>query len=284
MRKIKLVTDNTCDLNKDYLEEKEIKVMPLPVTVSGITYLSDVNIDTKQLFEKIEETGEMPKTANINWYDFTEVFQELIAQDYDVIYIGIGQKLSSTYQNAILAAREFPEGRITILDSDNLSSGTGLSVVRIQKLIEEGKSVEDIIIEVNRFVPLVRAHFAINTFEYLHKGGRCSSMIRIIGTVLRIKPIIKVTNGKLDVAKKPMGIFKKAIDAQLDYLDRDKDNVDLDVIFITHCFALDEDIEYAKKGINMLIPNANIVVTNAGTIIACHCGPRTIGILYALKK
>ncbi|MDD3999789.1 MAG: DegV family protein, partial [Bacilli bacterium] len=185
--------------------------------------------------------------------------------------------------NAQIAASEFPEGRIRIVDSGNLSSGTGLLLLKAVKYRAEGDDLETIAKKVEKHIPLVRTQFAINTLSYLHKGGRCSGTSRIIGTLLKIKPIIRVIDGAMAVTKKPRGKYQKALDTLLEYLRNDAGNIDLDNIMITHCQAY-EDCEYLKMEVAKIEKAENIIGTKASAVISTHCGPRTIGILYLLKK
>ena len=120
--KVMIIADSTCDLNKDYLKENNIVILPLHVSFPGDDkdYLDGVNLDAETVYKKVEEIGNTPKTGAANVNQFIELFQKYIDENYDIIYTGIGSGLSSSYQNAVLASQEFPEGRIEIVDSQNL--------------------------------------------------------------------------------------------------------------------------------------------------------------------
>ena len=286
MRKIKIVTDTTVDLRPEYYTEHHIEVLPLYINIAGKTYADSIEITPDKLFKIINETGERPSTTCQNEFNFEAKFRELLSQDYDIFYIGLGSGFSATYANACKAQEEIGEeakGRIRCVDSANLSSGTGLLLMKAVKMIESGKTLDETADEITSLVPYVRSQFSINTLEYLHKGGRCSGTTRLFGTLLHIHPIIKVVDGKMVVAQKPMGHYKRALDTQIKNVLADKDVIDPDTITITHCMA-EQDVPYIKSILEPIFPHTHFVETQASCTVSTHCGPRTIGILYVLKK
>ncbi len=280
MKKIHIVTDCTSDLTKELIEKNQITVVPLYVTFGTESYRDGIDITTEDLYKKVEEYQKLPKTSAIPPAQFIETFAQFSPED-DVIFIGIGSNFSGTYQNAVLASAEFEN--VYVIDSQNLSSGTGLLLLKIAKLRDEGLEVAQIIEKINEYIPLVRTQFAINTLEYLHMGGRCSGTTKFFGTMLKIKPIIRVINGVMEVTKKPRGKFTAALDAILDYVRDDANNIDLDNVFITHSLAK-EDADYLKHELQEIIKPNNLIFSTASGVISTHCGPRTIGILYIVNK
>src|SRR5690554_435802 len=278
MRKINIVTDSTSDLSDELLKKFDIKVWPLYINFGEESFRDKVDIGAELLYKKVEEYGELPKTAALSPLKFHELFSEY-SKDEDVIYMGIGSQLSVNFNNARLAAEEFDN--VYLADSNNLSTGIGLQLLKMAKYRDEGLTAQEIVEKIKEVTPKVSTRFAINTLEYLHKGGRCSSTSKFFGTALNMKPIIKVIDGKMLAAKKPIG-FKKALNAMVSEALADKDNIDLDYIMITHSLA-DKDAIYLKK---KLESNGftNIYITKASGVISTHCGPRTIGILYILKN
>lgn len=283
MGNIRIITDSTSDLTPELYEKYGIEMLPLTVSIGGKTYEDVREINSEKLYELVKEHGELPKTSAATPAALIKAFEKHVAAGDDVLYMGIGANFSGSYQNALLAAGEFPEGRVRIVDSGNLSSGIGLLLLKAAKFRDQGLDLEEIARKVEELVPLVRTQFAVNTLAYLHKGGRCSGTSRIIGTVLRLKPIIRVVDGRMVVAKKPRGNFRKALDTLLDYFRNDLENVDPENVMVTHSLA-DEDAVYLKEEIRKTGKIENILETKAGAVISTHCGPRTIGILYLLKK
>ena len=284
--KVMIIADSTCDLNKDYLKENNIVILPLHVSFPGDDkdYLDGVNLVAETVYKKVEEIGNTPKTGAANVNQFIELFQKYIDQNYDIIYTGIGSGLSSSYQNAILASQEFPEGRIEIVDSQNLSTGTGLLVCKMVDFRNEGLDVHQIAEKVRELVPLVSAKFCIDRLDYLHKGGRCSGMTKLFAHLLNLHPVAKVINGKLTVYKTPRGKYRKAVDAQIQEFLEDLPNIDLTRVFVTDSGHMDGEDEYVIQELSKHMDPSKIIHTIAGCVISSHCGPKTIGILYILKE
>jgi DegV family protein with EDD domain len=277
--KVVIVTDSTCDLSPELINKYGIVVVPLLVTFNDEVYQDGVTLTTSKLYELVEEKKMLPKTASPSPSVFIEAFRPIIEAGKDIVYLGIGSGFSGTLQNAYLAKTEFEEGRIELVDSCNLSTGIGLLVLKAAKFASQGDDAKTIKRKLEEIVPKVHSQFVIDTFEYLHKGGRCSGMQALIGTMFKIKPLIRVVNNKMVVAEKPRG-KKMGLDAMirdiLSYVGR----LDKDAVMITHSFASEDEVEYIKEKLSTSIDVDNIYLTSAGCVISSHCGKGTIGILY----
>ena len=284
MKKLAILTDSTCDLTESLIKSNNIYVLPLYVNFGEKTYLDKVEIEPRRLYEMVDELGELPKTSAASPADFIKIYEELLKEYEEILYMGISGSMSSTLNNAYQASVILEmEDRIFVHDSWNLSTGIGLNVLKACKYRDQGLSGAQVLEKIKEFTPLVRSQFAIEKMDYLHKGGRCSSIAAIFGKFLKIKPIITVREGKMGVGKKPRGKMKVALEALLDYIREDLQNLDTDCVFITHTEAFEAE-EYLKEELSKLIPNIPVYVTYAGCVISSHCGPGTIGILYALKN
>lgn len=283
MNPVQIITDSTADLSKEVLDKYNIISLPLYVQFTDKTYKDGVEITTNELYDLVEKTGELPKTAAISPGDFIMEFKKHIDLGKDIVYIGIGSKISGTIQSAHIAALEFDLGRIHIVDSLNLSSGIGLLNLKAKDLCNQGLSALEIKNELDKIVPNVRSQFAIKILDYLHKGGRASGTAALVGKMLRMKPIIQVRNGELDVYKKPMGAMKRALNIMLDDYFMEDDNIDLDYVMITHTMAPIQ-LNYMKKLVNEKLKPKELIISEAGCVISSHCGPGTIGILYIVKN
>lgn len=282
MRKIKLITDSTCDLTDELLAKHNIDVLPLSVNFSDESFLDRIDINPEELYNKVSNTGELPKTAAVTIPQFEEIFTKYYNEGYDIIYMGISKTMSRTYENAIIASIEISEEHIFILDSMNLSTGISLLLLKASKYINEGLETKDIYAKLQEDNKKVLSQFVIDTMKYLHMGGRCSGIAAVLGTALSIKPIIAVRNGKMHVQRKPIGM-KKGLQLMLEQLKKDKDNLDPDHIFVTHSLNF-EACDYLTKEIRKEFPNIDIITTTAGCVISSHCGRGTIGILYMVKE
>ena len=283
---IRIITDSTCDLSKELIEKYNIRVIPLHVSFPGddTEYLDGVNINSEQLYDLATKLNVLPKTGAVNVVEFIKVFEEELAKGNEIFYVGIGSGLSSSYNNACIAREQFPDSKIVVLDGQNLSTGTGLIVIKAARLAKEGKSLEEIKEICEKAIPLVSAKFCIDRLDYLYKGGRCSGMAMIAAHALKIHPVAKVINNKLVVYKKPRGKYENAVEVQIDEFMHDLDNIDKSCVFITHSGRMGGIEKQIYDKISPYLDKENLFITEAGCTISSHCGPKTIGILYILKK
>ena len=284
---ITILVDSTCDLSEELVIENKIQILPLYINFGEESFLDRVDINVNQMFKKVADTGVMPKTAAISPARYLEAFKEELDKGNEVVTMGIGSGFSGSYQNANIAREELSDeekSRLHIIDSKNLSTGTGLLALKACKFRDQGLSGKEIKEEVEKLVPRVRSMFSIDTLEYLHKGGRCSGTTRLFGTMLKIKPVVRVVDGGMIVAKKPMGKYERSLQVQLDYVNHDLGNIDDDFMMVTHAVA-DKDAKYLQDQLARINHGVkNVYETSAGCTVSAHCGPRTIGILYIVKE
>ena len=282
---VKIISDSTCDLSQELIKENDIEIIPLLVTFNDDTFQDGVDIDAKKIYEEVAKRNILPKTSAVSAMALEEAFRKWVDQGYEVIYTGISSKMSSTYNNAVLAANEIGDDKVFVVDSKNLSTGIGLTVLKACRDRDKGLSAKEKVENMKYNIDRVKAQFAIERMDYLHKGGRCSGIARFAATLLRIKPIIFVRDGSMTVGKKPLGKIKVALDVMLKMLEEDKNNnnVDPEFIFVTDAIA-PESREYLIPKVKEMFPNTNVYSTIAGGVIASHCGPGTIGILYICKN
>lgn len=273
---IEIFTDSCSDLSQELISRFHIHVIPLYVYENGITYLDGKDITTLELFDLVKQSGSLPKTSAPSEGDFITQFDKAD----ESIFIGISSKLSASIQNAINASKSLKGKKIAVIDSMTLSSGIGLLVTQAAELRDQGKSFDEIVDEINRAVPRQNVSFVIDTLDYLFMGGRCSSMEHLVGSLLKIRPVIEVCpDGTLGVKTKIGGSRKKALNSMLDDFQGKLPNIDLHRVFITHTYC-DNDAEYLKTELLKLAPIEEVCITHAGSTIASHCGPDTIGILF----
>lgn len=286
MNKVLILTDSTCDLSTEIIKEYDIKVIPLHITFGEESLNDGVDIHLPELYKRVEEENIMPKTAACAPGEFIEFMEPYINEGYDIFYMGIGGKLSTTLQSFQIAAEEFDEGRCYCCDGSNLSTGTGLLVLKACKYRDAGMSAKEIKERIERRVPRMKSQFVVRTLDYLHRGGRCSSVVKILGGALRLRPMIVVREGKLKVGKKIIGLMKKAVGVMTDMFLKDLDHIDSEFVFITHTTDCDQslaDIDAKFKEAGVYDKVNHVYRTEAGCVIGSHCGPGTIGILYLMK-
>lgn len=280
--KIKIFADSTCDLPSTWIKEHDIGIVPLYVVFGEDSLRDGIDITPVELYAKVEETGSLPKTAAPSPSDFIAAFSQTIEQGDDILYISLSSELSSTYQNALIAADEMPPGRVTVVDSRNLSCGIGLLVMKAVHAANEGSSIPQIVDMLNGYTSQVESEFVIDTLEYLYKGGRCSGMQNLIGSLLKIRPVIKVVNGSMIPAYKVRGKKEKALDQMLNNaLDKIKD-MDNDLIIVVHAMA-ESEAHFLQKALQEKTGAREVILSTAGCVISSHCGPHTVGLMYTKK-
>lgn len=278
---IKITADSTCDLSPQLLSKYDISLAPLHVLVDADDYLDGVNITPKDIFHYVSVENKTCSTAAINTYEYEQFF-EPFAKKYDaVLHINLGSEFSSCHQNAQLAAQNF--NNVIIIDSKNLSTGSGLLVVEAAELAAKGCSAKEIEARILALVPEIEASFVIDKMDYLKRGGRCSSLEAFGATLLKIKPSIEVTNGKMEVGKKYRGQFASSLEKYVKDRLQNRSDIDTSRIFITHPDCPDELVEQVKEMVQREIKFDEILITNAGCTVSTHCGPSTLGILFKRK-
>lgn len=282
MNNIKLFSDSTCDLPKELLDKLNISIIPLYVVFGDETFKDGNDINVEGLYEKVDKLDILPKTSAPSPIDFYNAFKPYIDKGDSIIYIGLSSKLSSTILNAKIIEDEFQDSDITIIDSKNLSAGIGLLLLKAYELIESGMDKENIVEEIKSLVSKVKTSFIVDDFDFLHKGGRCSSIQSLMGGLLKIKPILKVNDGNIILGQKPRGKKRKAIDLTLQNIYKNKDSIDLNRIIVGESMAI-EDSLYIKEQLEKNMNFKEILLIEAGCVISSHCGKNTTGIYYIEK-
>ncbi|MCK8486063.1 DegV family protein [Paenibacillus sp. MBLB2552] len=283
MSNVKIFADSTSDLPSGWAERYEIGLVPLYVVFGEETFRDGIDITPPDIYRRVEAEGNLPKTTAPSPKDFMDAFGPYINQGRDIVYISLSSKLSSTYQNAQIAAAEFPEGRIHVVDSLTLCSGIGLLVMKAVQLAEKGFEAAEIAGQVAAMRPQVETQFVIDTLEYLYKGGRCSGMQNFIGSLLQIRPVLKLVDGNIIPAYKVRGRKEKAVQQMLDNAMADKDNMDQDLILVAHTLA-EEEAQRLAVILREQTGAREVAIAEAGCVISSHCGPHTVAIMYTRKQ
>lgn len=278
---IQLTADSTCDLG-EYAAERNIALMPLFVILGEEPYLDGVNIVPQDIFDFVEKTGKLPKTAAPSAQDYMDFFRPFVEAGKTVIHFGISDKSSSAYSYAAEAAKEFG-GKVFAIDTKALSSGQGLLVMKASDLLQEGKSAEEIVSEVNALRPLVNTSFIPDRLDYLYKGGRCSRMQMYGANLLKIHPLVEMKDGCLTAEKKYRGSMEKCISNYIDDLVAQYPSYDPTRCFVTHSSADPELVGFAKRKVGEKFGFKEVLETVAGSVITGHCGRNTLGVLFIAK-
>lgn len=282
MRPIKIISDSTADLPQELIEKYDIEVLPLSITLGENTYKDGIEVSADDIYKFYDETKGLPKTSAVSVLEYTEAFTPWVEKGYDIIHFTISSTMSACYQNACIAAVEL--GHVWSIDSANLSSGIGLQVVLAAELAAKGESAEVIAKHISEAKTRVDASFVLNQLEFLHKGGRCSSVAALGANLLKLKPCIEVVDGSMKVGKKYRGAYEKcALEYVRDRLEGN-DNIETDIIFITWAGIDAKLLKEIEKEVKKCHKFRTVIVNQAGSTITGHCGPGTFGVLYFRKE
>lgn len=278
-----LCADSTCDLSPELIAKYNVNILPLHVNVEDKIFSDGVDITPDDIYAVYREKKMLPTTSATNMEEYKDFVNPFIEAGNDVLFISLGSGISTTYNSARLAAEETPG--MYVINSGNLSTGMGLVVIAAAERIAAGLPIEQIVEEVTALTKRVEASFVLDTLEFLHKGGRCSTLAALGANMLKLKPCIEVDNedSKMAVGKKYRGALEKAL---AEYVaDRLKDRTDIDTsrIFITHSGISQERIDLVKSCVEQYQTFDEILITRAGCTISAHCGPNTLGILFVRK-
>ena len=281
MSNIRITCDSTCDLTAPLYETYRAQPVPLGVSLGDDFRRDGVDIKPQDIYAFAAATGSLPKTSAISVGEYEELFRSLTAQGDPVIHINLSSELSASHQNACLAAQMV--GNVYVVDSRNLSSGSGHLVLLARELADEGKSPEEIVAALEEARAKLDVSFVLQTLEYLHMGGRCSGVAAFGANLMKLRPEIEVIGGKMQVGHKYRGTMEKTILAYIRGRLEGRTDIDCHRIFITHS-GVPQDIEdKAVALVKELQPFREVIVTSAGCTISSHCGPNCLGVLFLRK-
>lgn len=281
MSKIKITCDSTCDLTKELYEKYDIAVMPLAVNLGDNLYRDGVDIDGPMIFDYVAKTGILPKTSAVSIAEYTDFFKPWVDEGCEIVHINLSSGLSSCHQNACLAAEDL--GNVYVVDSLNLSSGSGHLAIAAAELAAEGFEAKEIADRLNEMKTRLDVSFIIQELDYLHKGGRCSGVAAFGANLLKLRPCIEVVDGGMVVGKKYRGSTEKTIKEYIEGRLAGREDLQLNRIFVTHSHAPQEIVDEMVKYVKELQPFAEVIETVAGSTITSHCGKACLGVLFFKK-
>ena len=279
--KIKIISDSTCDLSAQLVADHDIALTPLTVIKNDEQFKDGVTITPADIFAHVDAGGALCTTAANSIGEYADIFEKYSA-DYDgIIMITIGSGFSACYQNATLAAEDYP--KVRVVDSRNLTTGQGLLVLKACELAKTAEDLDALADTLRGYTEKIEVSFVVDKLEYLVKGGRCSSAAALGANLLNLKPCIELKDGKMSVGKKYRGNYTKCL---MNYIKErlvGRDDIDTDAVFITTTVVDDDTYTAVKEAVQQYGHFKNIYETVAGCTVSCHCGPGTLGILFLRK-
>ena len=282
-----IVTDAGCDLNKDYIDrQKDLYVIPMDYTINGETFVYTSYDGSPQLLDLYNRmrNGDVPTTAQINLNDYLTLFNRLVKEGHEVLYLSLSSGLSGTFQTALLARsmvmEKNPDARLFVVDSLCASAGQGLLVhFALQMRDEHGMNAEQLADWVTENRQHINHWFTVDKLDYLHRGGRVSRSTAIVGDIMKIKPLMNVNfEGKLIVQDKVMG-RKRSLKAMAEKYESTADRSRWNTVYIAHGDC-EEDAMYLTEKVREINPDADVQHLRVGSIIGCHTGPGIMTLFF----
>ena len=285
MAKYQIVTDSTSDLTPKLVEELGVTVIPMEFIIGDEVYHNYPDareMSSKEFYARLR-AGEMSKTNQINTITFLETFEPYLQNGLDVLYIGFSSSLSGTYERALEAIRQlkekYPERRVVPVDSLAVSMGEGLLVYYAARRQQEGATIDEAAewVSVNRFS--LSQYFTVDDLNHLKRGGRLSAAAALFGSMLGIKPVLRIDDeGHLIPAAKVRG-RKQSLDTLLNQMEKTIQQPERQTVFIVHCDSPD-DAKYLYKQTKSRVHPKELIVNDLGPILGAHTGPGGIAIFY----
>lgn len=278
--KIAISAESTIDLPKEILDKYNIITTPFTINFDDKIVEDRFGI-SNEIFDFVDRTKKLPKTSAVSPTQFKEHFEKLLKEYDAVIHISISSLISSAYNNAVTSAKEFEN--VWVVDSKVLSSGIALLAIKGRELADKKHTPKEIYDILSETANRIKINFVLEKLNYLYKGGRCSSLALLGANVLRIKPEIVVSNGKMVMGKKYIGNMLKVVDKYSSEYLAEYPNPELDYVFVTHSSPMPEAEELITKKLKEK-GFKTIYNTLAGGTISSHCGQNCIGILFINKE
>ncbi|MDO5522134.1 MAG: DegV family protein [bacterium] len=278
---VRIIADSTCDLSKELVERYKVSILPLHILLGETEYKDGVDLTPEQIYQWSDANHTTPKTSAVALHDAVDMMRTILANGDQIIAFCISEQMSTTGNIFRIAARELEaEDRVSVIDSENLSTGIGLLVIEAAIMAKQGKDRQEIVTYIKELRKEVRASFVVDTLTYLHRGGRCSSVAALAGSVLKLHPKIEVKSGAMEAGKKYRGNIQRVIQDYVKEMEEELLHAKKERVFITHSGCDTAIIEKVKQYLQSLEYFDEILITRAGGVVSSHCGPGTLGVLY----
>ena len=280
---IKILIDSASDISRVEAQKMGIEMVSLRVSFEKEEYYDGVDLLPEQFYEKLIETDIMPKTSQVNPYQFSEVYEKLVNEGNQVLVITLSSKLSNTYNSAVVASQEYKD-KVFVVDSLNVAVGERLLCEYALRLIDKGLTIKEIVDELNLQKKKINLIAVVDTLKYLQKGGRISKIAAFAGTILSLKPVLAIVDGEVKMLGKARG-SKKANNLLVELIQK-KGGIDFNKPFGTLYSGL-SDVEikkYIKDHTYLWENDANEVPIHIiGSTIGTHIGPGVVGVAFFNK-
>jgi DegV family protein with EDD domain len=273
---LRIVTDSSAGLPDDLVQTYDIEVVPLNVHFGRTSYQEGVDIDNAQFYQMLSEAKALPTTSQPSAGQFHEVYSRLTSSGDQVISIHISSKLSGTCQSAMAAKGMLPDADIAVIDTLSVSMGHGLVVLAAAEAAHKGKGRDEIISLVERVIDGTQVIFVVDTLEYLQKGGRIGGAAAFLGTLLSLKPLLEIRDGRVQPLER-VRTRRKAVRRALEVLAERFDDQGPLRLLVLHAECLGEADQLAQR-MRETLPCASLHLAELSPVVGTHGGPGTLGL------
>lgn len=282
MGKIKIITDSLADIPKGLAEKLNITVLPLTVRFGSTEYKDGIDLTPQEFYDKLKEAEEIPTTSQVPPSAFKEAITNSLEEGYEyVIIINGSGGVSGTHQSAVIAKEDLGYDNVFVIDSRSLSYGCGMIVVEAAKMALDDKPLEDILEHVNQMIKGAQQIFSVDTLKYLHKNGRLSAAKMALGTLLNVKPILGIVDGKVEPLDKVRG--NKKLIKRIIEICKEKGIKEGASIGLGHASNI-KGLNVLKDEIIKELSPSEIVIAEVGCTIGSHAGPGTLAVFFIGEK
>ncbi len=271
---IKIICDSISDLPIEIIEKYDIEIIPLTVLFNGKEYLDGENLSNTEFYKMLRESDSMPKTSQATYAQFKSVFEKY--NDKDILYIAGSSSASGTYQSSIIAKNDGHDN-VTVFDTQNLSIGSALFVIKACEMVEKGYSIKEIASKLEELKSSEEVIFSVDNLEYLKMGGRISSTKAILGNLLSIKPILEVKDGLVAQKSQVRGkkqIYSTLVNSLVNKYGNDLSNRTI----IIGAGDNEDDFNILKEALLKEATVKELYFVNIGCVVCSHSGPGIVGI------
>jgi DegV family protein with EDD domain len=270
---VRIVTDSTCDLPVDVIEQYGITVVPIYVNLENKSYQDGVNLDRQGFYQQLESSKTFPSTASPSTESFVTVFSDLAKKGADAILsIHLASTISGVYNVAMLASQSVKQGLVRTIDAGQISLGTGFIVAAAAKMAKAGKSLSEIIAAIQELANRTYTFAIVDNLKYLQHSGRVSQFKALLGSLLQVKPLLRFYQGTPTV--KILRTSKSAVEQLLASV---KSLGKLEALNVLHINALDKALALQETALNQFPELANSKIIDVSPAIGTHIGPGTVG-------
>lgn len=281
MTKVSIVTDSSAHLPQEYIDQYGIHVVPLNVIWNGKTYRDGVDITADEFYERLAASNELPTTSQTNVFTYEQLFKELIGKGDSVLVLPISAGLSACLKSALDAKESYPDAPIEIMDTRLVAMALSFQVLTAARAAEAGANLMECKTAAEAAYKNIGVYFTVETLKYLYKGGRIGSAKHLFGTALKIRPVLEIRDGKIELVESVV-TTRKAVQRMIELVERDINGRSKVHISVFHAGAPQAAAELLEE-VNRRINPVESILSKVSPVIGTHTGPGTLSIAYMVE-